>query len=83
MTWHAWVYTRSRWEHVCSAVTLAEAARELGRLRPDAPSTSRALTGGSVPDWAPGGYLRDYLAGDGTGSRSALSADRTSVHCSR
>jgi hypothetical protein len=54
MTWHGWVWERGRWRHVCSAATLAEAGRELSRLRPDVPCARHGLTGGGAPDWEPG-----------------------------
>jgi hypothetical protein len=62
MFWTGWTWERGRWHRACSAPTLAEAGRLLGRLRPGVPCARHGLTTGAAPDWRPGQYLDEHRA---------------------
>jgi hypothetical protein len=56
MTWHGWLWTRGRWQHVCQAPTLPECSRLLGRLCPQASNARLCLSTGAVPSHTPGWF---------------------------
>jgi hypothetical protein len=61
MTWHGFLWIDGAWERVCSAPTIGEAARELGRIGEErgVPTWLQVLTGGCPPSFCPKARRRE------------------------
>jgi hypothetical protein len=55
MNWYGWLWSRGRWERVCSAPTLGACASQLGRIggRRGIPARWQVMTGGGPPTFTP------------------------------